>query len=118
MFSNVAELRLPAWAAAEVESQCAERGVSAAEFVRYLVCAHVKAASPVAEAQFTVPHEMESAFVGEDFMVVRRDERGVVLTPCESMSFKDALAEFQANGCTEDDVLLAMERNNAPARHL
>ena len=118
MFFFVDALELPEWAVAEVEAQCAEREVSVQELLRYLVCAQVKAIAPPNEAQFTVPHAMESSMVGDDFMVVRRNEQGVVLAPCESMPFNEALAEFHANGCTEDDVLLALKRNNVPARHL
>ena len=118
MLFEVDVLELPEWAVAEVEAQCAERGVSVEELLRYLICAQVKAFAPPNGAQFTVPHVMESSLVGEDFMVVSRNEKGVVLAPCESMPFNDALAEFHANGCTEDDVLLALKRNNVPARHL
>ena len=118
MLLNVATFELPTWAAAEIKTQCAERGLSVEELVRYLVCANVGAAAPPAGPRFTVPHAMESDLVGDDFMVVCRNEQGVVLTPCEPMSFDDALAEFQASGCNEDDVLLAMERNNAAARYL
>ena len=115
MLVKVAAIELPAWAVAEVEKQCAERGVSVEELVKYLVCADVKAATPPDGAQFTVPHAMEPNLAGDDFVVVRRNERGVTLTHCHPMSFDDALAEFHANDCTEDDVLLVMERNSVYA---
>ena len=59
--------------------------------------------------QFTVPAEMEARMVSEGFMVVRRGADGVVLTPSEPMSFEDALAEFQSNGLTEDDIVRAVD---------
>ena len=96
---------LPAWAHDELKAQCVERAIGVEELVKYLVCTHVKSLSPSAAAQFTVPREMESRFVGEGFMVIRRNTDWVVLTPCEPISFEDALVEFQANGCTKDDVI-------------
>ncbi len=108
MLFQVDAFDLPAWAHAELEAQCADRAIGVAELVRYLVCAHIKSMALPAGTEFTVPHEMEARLVAEDFMVVRRNADGVVLTPCDPMSFSDALAEFKANGCTEDDVIRAL----------
>ena len=33
----------------------------------------------------------------------------MVLTPSEPMAFEDALAEFQSNGLTEDDIVRKVE---------
>ena len=37
----------------------------------------------------------------------------MVLTPSEPMAFEDALAEFQSNGLTEDEVIRAGIRFDA-----
>ncbi len=99
---------LPEWACAEVTARSQDLGIGPDELVRYLVCAHIRKGPEASDAQFTVPRSMESSLVGDDFMVVRRSEDTVVLVPTVSMSFDDALAQFQANGCTEADVLQAL----------
>lgn len=109
MLFQIDDFDLPAWAHDELQAQCAERAVAVDELVKYLVCAHVKSLSSRAGTEFTVPHEMEARMVSEGFMVVRRNADGVVLTPCEPMSFEDALAEFQSNGLTEDDIVRAVK---------
>ncbi len=78
------------------------------ELGKYLVFTYVKSLSSQAGTQFTVPPEMESRMVSEGFMVVRRTDDRVVLTPSEPMSFEDALAELQSNGLTEDEVIRAV----------
>ena len=99
---------LPEWACTEVEARGRDLGIGPDELVRYLVCTHIRKEPNASEAEFSVPHAMESSLVGDDFMVVRRNEKEVVLAPTVSMSFADALAQFQANGCTEADILQAL----------
>lgn len=72
MLFQVDAFDLPEWAHDELRAQCAERAIGVEEFVKCLVCAHVKSLPSHAGAQFTVPHDMESQLVGEGFMVVRR----------------------------------------------
>ena len=108
MLFQVDAFDLPAWAHDELQAQCAERAVGVDELVKYLVCTYVKTLSSQVGTQFTVPPEMETRLVAEGFMVVRRSADGVVLTPCEPMSFEDALAEFHNNGLTEDEVVRAV----------
>ena len=108
MLFQVDDFDLPEWAHDELKAQCAERAIGVEEFVKYLVCTHVRSLRPHVGAQFTVPPEMEARLVGEGFMVVRRHADGVVLTPCEPMAFEDALAEFQSNGLTEEDIARAV----------
>ena len=105
MLFQVDAFDLPEWAHDELRVQCAERAIGVEEFVKYLVCTYVKSLPSHVGAQFTAPHDMEAPLVGEGFMVVRRTAEGVVLTPCEPMAFEDALAEFQSNGLTEDEVI-------------
>lgn len=38
---------------------------------------------------------MAPSFIGNDFIVVRRSNDGVVLTPSEPIPFEEALAEYQ-----------------------
>ena len=109
MLFQVEDFDLPEWAHDELRAQCAERAIGVEEFVKYLVCSHFGSLPSHAGAQLTVPLEMEAQLVGEGFMVVRRTDEGVVLTPCEPMAFEDALAEFQSNGLTEDDIVRKVE---------
>ncbi len=109
MLFQVEAFDLPEWAYDELKAQCAERAIGADEFLKYLVCTYVGALSSQTGTQFTVPHQMESRMLAEGFMVVRRHADGVVLTPSEPMAFEDALAEFQSNGLTEDDIVRAMD---------
>ena len=99
---------LPTWACEEVEARSRDLGIGADELVRYLVCAHIKKQPDTSEAEFSVPRSMEPSLVGDDFMVVRRSEREVVLAPTMPISFVEALAQFRANGCTQADVLRAI----------
>ena len=105
MLFQVDAFDLPEWAHNELQVQCAERAIGADELVKYLVCTYVKSLSWQAGIQFTAPHEMEARLVSEGFMVVRRNTDGVVMTPSEPMSFEDALAEFQSNGLSGDDIV-------------
>lgn len=109
MLFEISAFDLPEWAHEELRAQCIERAIGVDELVKYLVCSYVKSLSSQAGTQFTVPHEMEARMVAEGFMVVRRSADGVVMTPSEPMSFEDALAEFQSNGLTEDDVVRAVD---------
>ena len=109
MLFQVDDFDLPEWAHDELRAQCAERAIGVDELVKYLVCSYVKSLSSHGGTEFRVPPEMESRMVSEGFMVVRRSAEGVVLTPCEPMSFQDALAEFQSNGLTEDDIVRAVD---------
>ncbi len=109
MLFEVNAFDLPEWAHEELKAQCAERAIGVDELVKYLVCTQVKSLSLQAGTQFTVPPEMESRMVSEGFMVVRRSAEGVVLTPCEPMSFQDALTEFQSNGLTGEDIVRAVD---------
>ena len=106
LFSN--GIDLPEWACAEVEARGRDLGIGPDELVRYLVCTHIRNGPEASDTQFTVPRSMESSLVGDDFMVVRRSEDTAVLVPTVSMSFDDALAQFQSNGCSEADVLRAL----------
>ena len=106
LFAN--GIDLPEWACEEVAARSQDLGVGPDELVRYLVCTHIKKEPNASEAEFSVPRAMESRLVGDDFMVVRRNENEVVLAPTVSMTFADALAQFQANGCTEADILRAL----------
>ena len=72
MLFQVDDFDLPEWAHDELKAQCAERAIGVEEFVKYLVCTHVRSLRPHVGAQFTVPPEMEARLVGEGFMVVRR----------------------------------------------
>ena len=105
MLFQVDDFDLPEWAHDELKAQCDERAIGVDELVKYLVCSYVKSLSSHGGTEFRVPPEMESRMVSEGFMVVRRSAEGVVLTPCEPMSFQDALAEFQSNGLTEEDIV-------------
>lgn len=105
MLFQVDDFDLPEWAHDGLKAECAERAIGVEEFVKYLVCAHVKSLPSHAGAQLTAPLEMEARLVREGFMVVRRTAEGVVLTPSEPMAFEDALAEFQSNGLTKDEVI-------------
>ena len=105
MLFQVDAFDLPEWAHDELRAHCADWSVGEGELVKYLVCTYIKSLSSPAETQFTVPPDMEARMVAEGFMVVRRSVDGVVMTPSEPMSFEDALAEFQSNGLTEDDVM-------------
>ena len=98
MLFEVNAFDLPAWAHDELKAQCTERAVGVDELVKYLVCTYVKSLSSHVGTEFTAPPEMEARLVSEGFMVVRRSADGVALTPCEPMSFQDALAEFQSKG--------------------
>lgn len=109
MLFEVNPFDLPAWAHDELNAQCNERAIGVDELVKYLVCTYVKSLSSQTGTQFTVPPEMEARMVSEGFMVVRRGADGVVLTPSEPMSFEDALAEFQSNGHTENDIIGAVD---------
>ncbi len=109
MLFQVDDFDLPEWAHDELRAQCAERAIGVEEFVKYLVCTYIKSLPSHAGAQFTAPPEMEARLVGEGFMVVRRTAKGVVLMPSEPMAFEDALAEFQSNGLTEDDIVRKVE---------
>ncbi len=108
MLFQVDDFDLPEWAHDELKAQCAERAIGVEEFVKYLVCTHVRSLPSQVGAQFTAPPEMETRLVGEGFMVVRRTAEGVVLTPSEPMAFEDALAEFQSNGLTEGETIRAV----------
>ena len=108
MLFEVNAFDLPEWAHDELRAQCADRAVGVDELVKYLVCTYVKSLPSQVGTQFMVPTEMEARMVSEGFMVVRRNAEGVVMTPCEAMAFEDALAEFQSNGITEDDVIRAV----------
>ena len=109
MLFEVNAFDLPEWAHDELRAQCVERAIGVDELVKYLVCTYVKSLSSQAGTQFTVPHDMEARMVAEGFMVVRRTLDGVVLAPSEPVSFEDALAEFQSNGLTEDDIVRAVK---------
>ena len=109
MLFQVDDFDLPEWAHDELRAQCAERAIGVEEFVKYLVCTHVRSLRSQAGAQFTAPPEMEARLVGEGFMVLRRTVEGVVLTPSEPMAFDDALAEFQSNGLTEEDIIRVID---------
>ena len=109
MLFQVDDFDLPEWAHDELRAQCAERAIGVEELCEIpgLYPRQVIMRSQ-AGAQFTVPNEMEARLVGEGFMVLRRNLDGVVLTPCEPMAFEDALAEFQSNGVTEEDIVRAV----------
>ena len=109
MLFQVDAFDLPDWAHEELQAQCIERAVGVDELVKYLVCTYVRSLSSQAGTQFTVPHDMETRMAAEGFMVVRRSPDGVMMTPSEPMSFEDALAEFQSNGLTEDEVIRAVD---------
>ena len=108
MLFEINAFDLPEWAHDELRAQCIERAIGVNESVKYLVCTYVRSLSSQEGTQFTVPHDMEARMAAEGFMVVRRGADGVVMTPSEPMSFEDALAEFQSNGLTEDDVIRAV----------
>lgn len=101
---------LPKWACEEVEARSRSLGVSPDELLRFLVCTHTKEEPKASDAQFAVPRSMESRLIGDDFMVVRRTENETVLAPTVAMSFADSVSQFQANGCTETDVLHTLSR--------
>ena len=101
---------LPKWACEEVEARSRSLGIGPDELVRLLVCTHVNEEPKASDAQFAVPRSMEPSLAGDDFIVVRRTEDETVLAPTVSMSFADAISQFQANGCTEADVLQTLSR--------
>lgn len=89
----------------KLEARCHELGVQPEEFVRYLICTNAEHPPIEGRRELAVPRSMEDAFISEGFTVVRRTDRETVLAPTVYMSFGDALAKFQANGLTEDDIV-------------
>ncbi len=99
------QIDIPDWTAEHIASKSQDLGISPNELMRALVCSNARAFDPLAKRHFTVPASMASLFPGERFMVIRRDEDRITLTPTDYVPFEQALAAFRANGLNEEQIL-------------
>ena len=98
------QIEIPDWTAEHLANKGQDLGIGTDELIRALVCSNVRAFEPLRARHFTVPASMAELFPGERFMVVRRQDDSITLTPTDYVPFEDALEAFRANGLNEDQI--------------
>lgn len=99
------QIEIPDWTAEQLADKGQDLGISADELIRALVCSNTRAFDPLLQRHFTVPASMAAMFPSERFMVVRRQDDSITLTPTDYVPFEKALEAFRANGLNEDQIL-------------
>ncbi len=99
------QINIPDRTAEQIAGKSQYLGISAAELMRAILCSHAKTFDASVERHFTVPESMADLFPSERFMVLRRGEGAVTLTPTDYLPFEEALEAFRANGLDEEQVL-------------
>ena len=98
-------IEIPSWTEEVLQSLGDQHGLTVAEVAKAIVCMNSRHVRFSNEPNFTVPLVMEGDFTPEDYMVIGRSETDITLSPTECTSFEEAVAQFQANGMTETDIL-------------
>ena len=98
------QIDIPDWTAEHVVSRSQELGISPDELMRAIVCFNARAFDLSGTRCFTVPASMADLFPSERFMVVRREEYSITLTPTDYVPFEEAREAFRANGLNEERV--------------
>ena len=98
------QIDIPDWTAEHLANSGQALGISPGELIRALICSNARAFEPLRARHFTVPSSMAAMFPSERFMVVRRQDDSITLTPTDYVPFEDALEAFRANGLDEDQI--------------
>ena len=99
------QIDIPDWTAEHLANRGQYLGLGTDELIRALICSNVRDFDPLRQRHFTVPVSMAALFPSERFMVVRRQDDNITLTPTDYVPFAEALAAFRANGLNEGQIL-------------
>lgn len=99
------QIEIPDWTAEHLANRGQDLGLGTDELIRALVCSHATTYDPMRQRHFTVPISTAALFPSERFMVVKRQDDSITLTPTDYVPFEEALEAFRANGLDEDQIL-------------
>ena len=82
-----------------------ERGITASELVRELICSNFGRRPERHNPEFTVPLSAASLFSSDHYVVVRRTAKEITLTTAAQVPFEKVMEKFATLNLSEDEMM-------------
>ena len=82
-----------------------ERGITASELARELICSNFGRRAERHNPEFTVPLSAASLFSSDHYVVVRRTAKEITLTTAVQVPFEKVMGKFAALNLSGDEIL-------------